>query len=206
MKKKIGLLLLVLALVLLLAGAYVLYQSFGKTAAPDSLVLNSSAVSSEAASSQDSQASTSSQASSQPEKVLAPDFLVYDREGNEVRLSDFQGKPVVLNFWASWCGPCLLEMPDFNEKYQELSGEVEFMMVNMTDGSRETVESASACIDGKAYTFPVYYDTDSNAAMTYGVSSIPNTYFIDSEGYAVAQARGTIDADTLNRAIELIYP
>lgn len=203
MKKKIGLLLLVLALVLLLAGAYVLYQSFGKTAAPDSLVLNSSAVSSETASSQDS---PSSGASSQPEKVLAPDFLVYDREGNEVRLSDFQGKPVVLNFWASWCGPCLLEMPDFNEKHQELSGEVEFMMVNMTDGSRETVESASAFIDGQEYTFPVYYDTDSNAAMIYGVSSIPSTYFIDADGYAVAHARGTIDADTLNRAIELIYP
>ena len=137
--------------------------------------------------------------------VKAPDFTVYDESGNEVKLSDFLGKPVVLNFWASWCGPCKREMPDFEETYQQLGSNVQFLMINLTDGNGETVESASSFIKGQGYTFPVFYDTASNAANTYGVYSIPTTYFIDAEGYAVAQATGAIDADTLQKGIDLIF-
>ena len=71
-------------------------------------------------------------------KNLAPDFTVYDSQGTAVRLSDYRGTPVVLNFWASWCGPCQREMPDFDAVYQQLGEEVQFLMVNVTDGSRET--------------------------------------------------------------------
>ena len=85
------------------------------------------------------------------EKYLAPDFIVYDSEGNEVALSDFLGQPVVLNFWASWCGPCKSEMPDFQEVYEEYGEEVQFLMVNLTDGSQETVESASDYIANNGY-------------------------------------------------------
>ena len=134
----------------------------------------------------------------------APDFTVYDLEGNAHKLSDFRGKPVLLNFWASWCGPCQMEMPDFNEKYLELGEEIHFLMVNMTDGSRETVEIASEFIAQAGYEFPVFYDTDSDAAMTYGVYSLPTTYFIDAEGYAIAQATGAIDGATLQRGIDMI--
>ena len=74
--------------------------------------------------------------------IAAPDFTVLDREGNPVKLSDFAGKPVVLNFWASWCGPCKSEMPDFQEAYEKYDGEVVFIMVNCTDGSRETMDTA----------------------------------------------------------------
>ena len=142
----------------------------------------------------------------EPEKVLAPDFTVYDAEGNPVQLYDYIGKPLVVNFWASWCGPCQMEMPHFEDKYQELGDEVQFLMINMTDGGRETVDSASAFIAEKGYTFPVLYDTDSNAALTYGAYSLPTTYFIDADGYAVAQATGAIDADTLQQGIDLIAP
>jgi len=139
-----------------------------------------------------------------PDLELAPDFTVYDADGNEVHLSDFIGKPVVLNFWASWCGPCKSEMPDFDEKYKELGEDIHFLMVNLTDGSRETVKAASAFIDGKGYTFPVLFDKDSDAATTYGIYSIPTTIFIDAKGYAIAQATGAIDADTLQRGIDMI--
>ncbi|MDO4731132.1 MAG: TlpA disulfide reductase family protein [Clostridia bacterium] len=138
------------------------------------------------------------------EKTKAPDFVVYDRQGNEVRLSDYIGKPVVINFWASWCGPCKMEMPDFNEKYSEFDGKVQFMMINMTDGKSETVESASEFILENNYTFPVFYDTDSDAAYNYGVYSIPTTLFIDKDGYFVAQATGAIDAQTLQKGIDMI--
>ena len=111
---------------------------------------------------------------------------------------------MVLNFWASWCGPCKMEMPEFHEKYLALGEDIQFLMVNLTDGSRETVETAASYIASQGYTFPVLYDTQSNAARTYGIYSIPTTIFIDAEGYAIAQATGAINADTLQRGIDLI--
>ena len=99
--------------------------------------------------------------------MLAPDFTVYDLDGNAVQLSDFIGKPIVLNFWASWCGPCQMEMPDFHEKYLQLGEKVNFLMINMTTG-RETQESAIAFIEKNDYSFPIFYDMQSDAAMTYG--------------------------------------
>ena len=139
------------------------------------------------------------------ESVQAPDFTVYDAEGNEVKLSDYFGKPIVLNFWASWCGPCQSEMPDFDEAHERLGEEVQFLMVNMTDGSRETVDSASNFIAGKGYGFPVLYDTELDAAITYSVYSLPSTYFIGADGSAVAKATGAIDAATLQTGIDMIY-
>ena len=139
-----------------------------------------------------------------PADVPAPDFTVVDKDGNPVKLSDFIGKPIVLNFWASWCGPCKMEMPDFDEKAAELEGKVQFLMVNLTDGAQETVETASAFIESQGYTFPVFYDTDQSAAYAYGVYSIPTTYFIDAEGYGIAYASGAISGDLLQSGIDMI--
>jgi thiol-disulfide isomerase/thioredoxin len=133
----------------------------------------------------------------------APDFTVHDLEGNAHKLSDFRGKPVLLNFWASWCGPCQMEMPDFQEKYRELEGEVIFLMINMTTGG-ETVQSAWEFIREKGYTFPVFYDTKGSAANAYSVYSLPTTFFIDAQGNGVARAVGAIDAATLQQGISMI--
>ena len=66
----------------------------------------------------------------EPEPIPAPDFAVQDWDGNEVHFSDYLGKPIVLNFWAHWCGPCQMEMPEFNAAYERLGGEVTFLMVH----------------------------------------------------------------------------
>lgn len=138
------------------------------------------------------------------QKELAPDFEMVDRDGNRIKLSDMRGKPVVLNFWASWCGPCKSEMPDFEEAYKEYGDDITFMIVNLTDGKNETVDTAQAFIDSQGYTFPVYFDTDSNGAAAYGVSSIPVTYFIDAKGYLVAYGRGALNSETLKSGIDML--
>ena len=134
-----------------------------------------------------------------------PDFTVYDKEGNEVQLSDYFGKPIVLNFWASWCGPCKMEMPEFNEMWEELEGNVQFLMVNVTDGQQETVDSASSYVESQGYTFPVFYDTTLQASLGYQAYSLPTTFFIDENGVGIAKATGSITKDQLQQGIEMIY-
>ena len=136
---------------------------------------------------------------------LAPDFTVYNKEGNPVRLSDMIGKPIVLNFWASWCGPCKMEMPDFEEAYREMGDDVVFMIVNLTDGTYETMASAQSFINSMGYTFPVYFDLTEDAAYTYGIVSIPTTYFIGVRGDLVAYAQGALDYETLLYGISMIH-
>ena len=139
-------------------------------------------------------------------RVDAPDFTVYDADGNAVKLSDFLGQPVVVNFWASWCGPCQSEMPAFDAVAAEYAGQVAFLMVNLTDGYQETQAQAEAFLEEKGYTFPVYFDLDSDAAVTYGIYGIPVTFFIDADGHAVAQARSAIDEQTLRTGLAMILP
>ena len=91
--------------------------------------------------------------------VEFPNITVFDKDGKEVNLTDFRGKPVVLNFWASWCGPCRSEMQDFNEVYNEMKDEVYFVMVDMVDGGRETMESVNKYLAENNFDFPVYFDT-----------------------------------------------
>ena len=78
-------------------------------------------------------------------------------------------------------------------------------MVNMTDGRRETVESASEFIKSQGYTFPVFYDTAAEAAYAFGVYSLPTTYFIDADGYGVVMTNLAIDGETLRMGIDMIY-
>jgi thiol-disulfide isomerase/thioredoxin len=134
----------------------------------------------------------------------APDFTVYDREGNKVNLSDFAGKPVVLNFWASWCPPCRSEMPDFDKVYGEVKSDVVFMMVNLTDGKRETQASGQRFVNSKGFTVPVYFDNDGQAANAYVISSIPATFLIKPDGGINGKYIGAIDEETLRNAISIL--
>lgn len=197
MRGKKVLFLIALVLVLVMGGAYVLYGRLSTEMDAGSLTAQETAESGE---------TEASDGDGGEELSLAPDFTVYDAEGNEAHLSDYIGTPVVLNFWASWCGPCKSEMPDFDAAYQELGEDVQFLMVNLTDGSRETVDSASVFVEEQGYSFPVFYDTESQAAIAYAAYSIPTTYFIDAEGYAVARGVGALSAEALQQGIDMILP
>ena len=98
MKNKKTVMIILLVFALILGGASVLYNRLGRDMAPEQLAEQAQA-------SKPASDDSDSSEESEPEKVLAPDFTVYDLERNEVHLSDFIGKPVILNFWASWCGP-----------------------------------------------------------------------------------------------------
>ena len=134
----------------------------------------------------------------------AIDFEVIDSNGNKVNLSDFFGKPIVVNFWATWCGPCQAELPYFEEVYKQYGQEIEFLMVNLTDEYGETVENTSKFIKDNNYTFPVYFDTEYSAFTAYRLYSIPQTLFIDEEGNIVKKQIGMIMENVLKTEIEQI--
>ena len=130
----------------------------------------------------------------------APDFTVTDYDGNKVNLSDFKGKPVVLNFWATWCYYCKVEMPDFNEVYKKYP-DVQFLMVNATGTNGETVDSAKAYIEQEKYEFDVFFDVERDACQTYRVSSYPQTLFIDKDGNIVSHRMGMLTKEMLELEI-----
>jgi len=183
LKKRIWLIVGLISLVLLLSGAKVLYDRYSGEYEADNVAETDD---------------------TQTDEIAAPDFTVIDMDGSSVSLSDFKGKPVVVNFWASWCGPCKSEMPDFNEVYHEYGNDIVFMMVNMTDGGQETVSSAKEFLSTQPYDFPVYFDVNIEAAIAYSVTSIPTTYFIDADGNIGAYATGMLDYETIVTGIEMI--
>lgn len=187
MKKNKVWLVVLLAFAVVLVGAYALYDKISERLTPDTLGLASSATNSES-------------------KNMAADFSAMDKDGNIVKLSDYKGTPVILNFWASWCPPCKAEMPDFQTAYETYGDDIMFMMVNLTDGNRETVEKATEHVMTQGYTFPVFFDTSSSAAVAYGITSIPSTYFIDADGNIVGHAVGSLSLDELEDGIALLMP
>ena len=209
MKKKITWIVLAVLLVALIGGASVLYDRLGSAYEVDQLATQAPVAPQTEAPAEteipnETETPEETEAQAETEPMTAPDFTALDAQGNEVRLSDYFGKPIVLNFWASWCGPCKSEMPDFDEAYLAQGEEIQFLMVNMTDGSRETLDTAKSFVADSGYSFPVVFDVNQEAAMTYAVSSLPTTFFIAADGSMVAYAMGAIDADTLQRGIGMI--
>lgn len=208
MKKNDKFVLLLLLLVALLMVTAIGYQFLSERYAPEEFPItvvedeDASLTENASVNTEDKNNSTADNDSSTSMKV--PDFTVYDLEDNAVSLYDCLGKPVVLNFWATWCGPCQSEMPAFNQMYQQYGNQITFLMVNVTDGSRDTVETVTSFYEDSGYTFPIYFDTTLEASMAYGAYSIPVTFFIDPEGYLLYNHMGAISEDALAQCMELL--
>lgn len=187
MKKTVKWIIVAVLLALIIAGATLLYNRLSKDYSGNNLMSESQT--------QDGAASKTANAT--------PDFTVLDRDGNEVKLSDYKGKPVVLNFWATWCYYCRLEMPDFNEAYKKYP-DVQFLMVNATDGVQETMASAQKYINDENYQFDVFFDTETEAVRAYYVTGFPATFFIDKDGNLVTRASGMLDMEKLEKGIGMI--
>lgn len=191
MKQNVKIIILAVLFIALLGGGIFAYNCLSKNYNETETVTLS-----------DSDSSSNQSQSTEQQKNTAPDFTVVDYNGKQTKLSDKKGNPVVVNFWASWCGPCKSEFPAFEDAYNKYGNDVEFMMINLTDGYQETISSAKSFIDEQNYTFPVYYDTTMSASNAYGVFSIPKTLFIDKNGNIVQNRTGTISQDTLEQNIE----
>ena len=137
-----------------------------------------------------------------PNAQLAPDFTVQDSSDGVWSLSDFRGKPVLLNFWSSTCPPCMAEMPLFQKYWEEYGDQVEFMIVNLTDGYNDTFASAMEVVMENGYMFPVYFDIASEGAIAYSIRSIPMTFFIDANGVIVSEHLGMLTEETIEAGIQ----
>lgn len=200
MNKK-TLLILCLIFVAVMIGAAVLYSALSEGIQPVGLVTTPPETQSPTEPPAEDPTEVTDTQPTDPQDHTAPDFTMLDLEGNEVTLASFFGKPIVLNFWASWCGPCKSEMPEIQEFYQEYGTDVHFILVSVDD----SLETAKKFIEDEGYTFPVYFDNTSLGGYSYGASSIPLTYFIDTDGQMVAYFRGAMSESILQQGIDLIY-
>ena len=204
--KKWHTLVLALAIVALIAAAGFLYNTLKDQASPDRLMTaptQESVPEPQEATAGEPVPETTEEPAQEPD-LTAPGFTVYDSEGSAVTLESLRGKPVILNFWATWCGYCVMEMPDFQEAFETYGDQIHFMMVNVTDSYQEIQEKAASFIAEKGFTFPVYYDLELSATSAYGVSAMPVTYFIDAQGNFVAWGQGALDAAALQQGIDML--
>ncbi len=132
----------------------------------------------------------------------AKDFQVLNIEGEKVSLSNYFGRPIVVNFWATWCNPCKQELPEFQEAYKKYNKDVEFLMVNLTDGYNDTVKNVKEFVNKNNYSFPLYFDTQNSAGNAYNVYSIPQTLFINKDGKVLKSYKGMISKQNLERYIK----
>ena len=134
----------------------------------------------------------------------APDFVVQDINGIEFDLAHFSDKPIVLNFWASWCPRCIEEMPYFQQLFWSHFDEINMVKVNLLCGERETIASAMRALTQHDFTFQTFFDETGEAQLAYQVTAIPVTVFINSDGYIRYRVHGPINEESLQRGLDMI--
>ena len=143
------------------------------------------------------------------ESGLTPaiDFILTDQYGNTHKLSDYKGKTVFLNFWATWCSPCRAEMPDIQKLYEsaETEGEDALVVLGVAApnlGNETSEEEIKSFLEENGYTYPVLMDTTGEAFMSYGVNAFPTTFMITREGEVFGYASGQLNEATMKSIVE----
>ncbi|HCV00929.1 MAG: hypothetical protein CL897_04535 [Dehalococcoidia bacterium] len=131
-----------------------------------------------------------------------PDFALANARDPKrvVRLSDFLGTPVVLNWYASWCGPCRMEIPDFQKAYEALDGKVVFVGVNLNEDSNQAI----GLLDVFVAKYPALLDSDGAIAFHYRITGMPTTFFIDADGILRSYVVGLIVEEVLVQELATI--
>ena len=129
----------------------------------------------------------------------APDFQLETLDGKEVKLSDFRGSRVMVNFWATWCPPCRAEMPDMEKFYQDK--DVVILAVNLTD-TENSLENVEEFREDFGLSFPILLDKDLEVANLYAIQPIPTSYMVDSNGIITNMAFGALNYDLMVQEFE----
>jgi len=133
----------------------------------------------------------------------APDVELVGLDGQPVRLSDFRGKPVVLNFWATWCVPCRIEMPSLQRAHEQYGDELTILGVDVEESAAMVGDYATAL----GLTFPLVIDPEADVARLFRVRAMPTTYFIDADGVVIDSHRGAVRSDEeLAPLLETVLP
>lgn len=135
-------------------------------------------------------------------ELKTADFTVYDADGNKHKLSDYAGKPIIVNIWATWCPPCRAELPHFDKFYKEYGDKIQFMIIDNED--KGSLSDVQKFIKDNGYSFPVFYDWDYSAYDAYGTGYIPITLAIDANGNLVYNQVGSLDESSLKSVINSI--
>lgn len=134
----------------------------------------------------------------------APGFTVQTASGEAVSLSSQLGKPAVLYFWSTWSDACQSVMPTFDALYESYGDQVNFLMVNLTDGKNDTVQSVTEFLSTGGFDFPVYYDINHEAEINYKVLVVPITVFLDAEGNVLRCVVEPMSPEALRAEVEAL--
>lgn len=133
----------------------------------------------------------------------AYDFTLSDLDGNSVSLSDYAGQPVLVNFWATWCAPCRLEMPELQSAYESYQDDG---LVILAVNAQEQEQQVSAFFDDLGLSFTPLIDGDGQVGRAYGALGLPSTYFIDGAGDVTAVHRGILTGEQIDSYVAEILP
>lgn len=196
-KSKVGLLIAFVVLVVVIAGGVVAYNTLRQSSSAPS---GANGVTASA-----QNGSSSSSAAEAVPYLKDYDSTVYAEDGSPLRLTEIAaGKPLVMNFWATWCPYCIQEMGDYQAIYNDYKDRVSFAFIDCADGQRETVEKGASWMRDNGYTLPVYFDTSMEAMIEYGASSLPTTVIVAADGEILAISSGVIDPDKMRMALDSV--
>lgn len=153
----------------------------------------------------ESESEEEEEAAEEVKTIPAIDFTLKDQYGNTHTLSDYKGKTVFLNFWATWCSPCRAEMPDIQKLYEEFQQEEEDIVIlgvaapNL--GREKSEEGIKGFLEENGYTYPVLMDTEAEAFQAYGINSFPTTFMIDKDGNVFGYIPGQLSEETMRDII-----
>ncbi|SEM17060.1 Peroxiredoxin [Mesobacillus persicus] len=126
----------------------------------------------------------------------APEFSLRTLEGNEVKLSDYKGKKVIINFWATWCPPCKAEMPAMQKLYERVNGQFDLLAINI-----DPKNDVAGFVNDNRITFPVLLDESGKINESYSILSVPTTFLVDEKGIIVKKHIGAMTLDQMEEFI-----
>ena len=155
---------------------------------------------------------TATSSTSENKAIQAFDFTAMDKDGKTVKLSDFKGKKVYINMWASWCGPCMREIPELEKTYQKLKNNKDIVFLSMTSPNDSEFKNQSPQDKGKdvilnkakelGVTYPVLFDVNDRFIINYAIRSFPTHIFINSDGTIGNRITGAVTEESLTKEIE----